>query len=68
MKPIATSTSDFADLIKHGGIYVDKAFKQIREKNCVVPYLASGLPIHLIGLSFAPETRQFVDVVAEEFE
>ncbi|MBO7177171.1 MAG: AAA family ATPase, partial [Clostridia bacterium] len=24
MKPIATSTSDFADLIKHGGIYVDK--------------------------------------------
>ena len=24
MKPIATSTSDFADLITHGGIYVDK--------------------------------------------
>ena len=24
MKPIAASTSDFADLIKHGGIYVDK--------------------------------------------
>ena len=24
MKPIATSTSDFADLIKKGGIYVDK--------------------------------------------
>ena len=24
MKPIATSTSDFADLIRHGGIYVDK--------------------------------------------
>ena len=24
MKPIATSTSDFADLIRKGGIYVDK--------------------------------------------
>jgi hypothetical protein len=25
MKPIATSTSDFADLMEKGGIYVDKA-------------------------------------------
>ena len=49
MKPIATSTSDFATLIRKGGI-------------------ASGLPIHLIGLSFDPQTRQLVDAVAEKFE
>ena len=47
---------------------VDRAFKQIREKNYAAPYLASGLPIHLIGLSFDPETRQLVDAVAEEFK
>ena len=46
---------------------VDRAFKQIREKNYAAPYLASGLPIHLIGLSFDPETRQLVDAAAEEF-
>ena len=47
---------------------VDRAFKQIREKNYAAPYLASGLPIHLIGLSFDPETRQLVDAAAEEFK
>ena len=40
---------------------VDKAFKQIREKGYATPYLASGLPIYLIGLSFDPATRQLVD-------
>ena len=49
------------------GESVDRAFKQIREKNYAAPYLASGLPIHLIGLSFDPETRQLVDAAAEEF-
>ena len=47
---------------------VDRAFRQIREKNYAAPYLASGLPIHLIGLSFDPETRQLVDAAAEEFK
>ena len=47
---------------------VDKAFRQIREKNYAAPYLASGLPIHLIGLSFDPQTRQLVDAVAKEFK
>ena len=37
---------------------VDKAFKQIREKGYAEPYLASGQPIYLIGLSFDPETRR----------
>ena len=44
---------------------VDKAFKQIREKGYATPYLASGLPVHLIGLSFDPETRHLVDAAAE---
>jgi hypothetical protein len=47
---------------------VDKAFKQIREKGYATPYLASGLPIYLIGLSFDPETRQLVDAVAQELK
>ena len=47
---------------------VDNAFKQIREKNYAAPYLASGLPIHLIGLSFDPQTRQLVDAVAQELK
>ena len=46
---------------------VDKAFRQIREKNYAVPYIATGLPIHLIGLSFDPETRQLVDFAAEKY-
>ena len=47
---------------------VDKAFRQIREKNYAAPYLASGLPIHLIGLSFDSKTRHLVDAVALKFE
>jgi hypothetical protein len=50
------------------GETIDKAFRQIREKGYAAPYLASGLPIHLIGLSFDPETRQLVDAAAEEYE
>ena len=44
---------------------VDKALKQIREKGYATPYLASGLLIYLIGLSFDPETRHLVDAAAE---
>ena len=44
---------------------MDKAFKQIHEKGYAAPYLASGLPIYLIGLSFDPETRHLVDAAAE---
>ena len=40
---------------------IDKAFKQLREKNYAAPYIASGLPIYLIGLSFDPETRHLVE-------
>ena len=37
------------------GESVDKAFRQIRAKNYAAPYLASGRPIWLIGLSFDPK-------------
>ena len=46
---------------------VDKAFAQIREKNYAAPYLASGRPIWLIGLSFDPKTRRLVDCAAEPY-
>ena len=46
------------------GESVDKAFKQIRDKKYAEPYLASGLPIYLVGLSFDPETRLLVDAAA----
>ena len=46
---------------------VDRAFAQIRAKNYVAPYLASGKPIWLIGLSFNSETRQLVDCAAEQY-
>ena len=46
---------------------VDKAFRQIRAKGYAAPYLASGQPIHLIGLSFDPETRHLVDAAAEQY-
>ncbi len=46
---------------------VDKAFKQIREKKYVEPYLADGRPIWLIGLSFDSQTRHLVDCAAERF-
>ena len=45
---------------------VDKAFKQLREKNYAAPYIASGLPIYLIGLSFDPQTRHLVEYAVEE--
>ena len=47
------------------GESVDKAFRQIREKNYAAPYVASGRPIWLIGLSFDPNTRHLVDFAAE---
>ena len=47
---------------------VDKAFAQIREKGYAEPYVASGRPIWLIGLSFDKDTRRLVDCAAERFE
>lgn len=85
MRPIETSTSDFADLRRNGTIYVDKtawfhrlasdvgrkicdrAFAQIRGKNYAEPYLASGSPIWLIGLSFDPDSRLLVEAAAEPY-
>ena len=46
---------------------VDKAFAQIRKKGYAEPYIASGKPIWLIGLSFDGETRRLVDYAAEKF-
>ena len=71
-------TNGRADIVaKHKkGIYifelkvgesVDKAFAQIREKGYAEPYLASGKPIWLIGLTFDPKTRHLVDCAAEPY-
>ena len=46
---------------------VDRAFAQIRKKGYAEPYIASGRPIWLIGLSFDKETRRLVDCAAERF-
>ena len=45
---------------------LDKAFEQLRAKNYASPYVASGRPIWLIGLSFDSKTRQLVDFAAEK--
>ncbi len=49
------------------GAPVDKAFAQIRAKGYADPYVASGKPIWLIGLSFDRDTRKLVDYAAEPF-
>ena len=46
---------------------VDRAFAQIRGKNYAEPYLASGSPIWLIGLSFDPDSRLLVEAAAEPY-
>ena len=43
---------------------VDRAFAQIREKGYTDPYVASGKPIWLVGLSFDRDTRKLVDCAA----
>ena len=43
---------------------VDRAFAQIRSKGYADPYLASGKPIWLVGLSFDPESRKLVECAA----
>ena len=48
------------------GESVDKAFTQLIKKNYAAPYLASGLPIYLIGLSFDPQTRHLVEYGVRE--
>ena len=47
------------------GAPVDRAFAQIRARGYADPYVASGKPIWLIGLSFDRETRRLVDCAAE---
>ena len=46
---------------------VDRAFAQLRRKNYAEPYLASGSPIWLIGLSFDPDSRLLVEAAAEPY-
>ena len=46
---------------------VDRAFAQIRARGYADPYVASGKPIWLVGLSFDRETRKLVDCAAEPF-
>ena len=47
---------------------VDAAFRQIREKGYADPYVASGRPIWLVGLSFDKDSRKLVDCKAMPFE
>ncbi len=47
------------------GAPVDRAFAQIRARGYADPYVASGKPIWLVGLSFDRETRRLVDCAAE---
>ena len=47
------------------GAPVDRAFAQIRARGYADPYVASGKPIWLVGLSFDRETRKLVDCAAE---
>ncbi len=47
---------------------VDAAFRQIREKGYAEPYVASGRPIWLVGLSFDKDSRKLVDCRAMPFE
>jgi hypothetical protein len=49
------------------GAPVDRAFAQIRARGYADPYVASGKPIWLVGLSFDRETRKLVDYAAEPF-
>ncbi len=49
--------------LKVGGP-VDKAFAQICAKGYADPYVASGKPIWLVGLSFDPESRKLVECAA----
>ena len=46
---------------------VDQAFKQIRGKGYADAYLASGVPIWLVGLSFDRESRKLVDCKAAPY-
>ena len=47
---------------------IDSAFAQICEKGYAEPYIASGKPIWLVGLSFDKDTRRLVDCAAERLE
>ena len=46
---------------------VDAGFRQIREKGYADPYVASGKPIWLVGLSFDGTSRKLVDCAARPF-
>ena len=47
---------------------VDEAFRQIREKGYADPYVATGKPIWLVGLSFDRDSRKLVDCAAAPFK
>ena len=47
---------------------VDAAFGQIREKGYADPYIASGKPVWLVGLSFDKDSRKLVDCTAQPFK
>ncbi|MBQ6924033.1 MAG: AAA family ATPase [Kiritimatiellae bacterium] len=46
---------------------IDRAFTQIRARGYADPYLATGKPIWIIGLSFDRGSRKLVDCAAERF-
>ena len=46
---------------------VDEAFRQIREKGYADPYVATGKPIWLVGLSFDRDSRKLVECAAEPY-
>ena len=47
---------------------VDAAFAQIRKKGYADPYVASGRPIWLVGLSFDRDSHKLVDCMAVPFK
>ncbi len=53
-------------LKKHGD--VKAAVQQIKEKNYALKYRSSQKPIYLVGISFDPEERNVIDLLAEHYE
>ena len=67
MRPIATDTHDFPSIRDRGCIYVDKVFRQFREKGYAEPFRADTRPVWLVGLSFDSKTRHLGDCAAERY-
>lgn len=51
-------------LLKNGD--ATSALKQIKDKKYADKYQASGMPIHLMGVSFDNESRNIHDFIVEE--